>query len=162
VGPVDELCDGLDNDCDGETDDDTGTMSCGEGDCTNVVPACVDGLPNVCEPVVPEVPTCDAPPAPCNTTTQGLDGCGVACTKVGPTHCYTVHPACVNSNPGAPTNERTCTTPRGHYNCGLSCEQWPNTLGADCEHCERLLCWQRNGLDISQFRCNNLPMPPTP
>lgn len=160
--PADEACNGLDDDCNGEVDDGLGEVSCGVGLCEATVAACAQGVAEACVPVEPEDPGCDAEPAGCGTTTHGLDGCGRACSKVGPDHCYTVHPACLTSNPGAPTNAVNCTTPRGRYNCGLTCQQWPNSIGADCEHCVNIVCQPRSGMDESQFRCNNLPVPPTP
>ena len=52
-GAKDEICDGIDNDCDGETDDtnDPETETCGQGVCLNTVDKCVDGKPNECVPL---------------------------------------------------------------------------------------------------------------
>ena len=49
-GQSDELCDGLDNDCDGDTDQDLGTTSCGQGICAHDVDNCVDGVAQECDP----------------------------------------------------------------------------------------------------------------
>ncbi|MBI5502876.1 MAG: putative metal-binding motif-containing protein [Deltaproteobacteria bacterium] len=154
-----EVCDRLDNDCDGVTDD-LGETTCGDGACEVTVPNCVDGVPQTC--VAGSPTTCGAPPAYCHETTTGTDDCGNPCTKVGPDHCHTVHPACLDSSPGAPTDTASCDTPRGRYNCGLTCEEWPNTIGADCVYCVNTFCASRSGLDEAQFRCNNIPVPPTP
>ncbi len=158
-----EVCDGADNDCDGSIDEDLGVRSCGTGPCANTVAACVGGKPQTCTPKPsPGNLPCNAAPAPCKTTTWGKDSCGNSCKKVGPSHCHTVHPACYTSNPGAPTDSPTCTTPRGKFNCGLTCQRWPNTIGADCTYCVNILCWPRPGLDKAQFRCKNPPTTPTP
>jgi hypothetical protein len=47
-----ELCDGLDNDCDGSTDeiDDLGTTTCGKGVCEHTVNNCVDNQVVICQP----------------------------------------------------------------------------------------------------------------
>ena len=49
--PEDEVCDGLDNDCDGQIDEDLGTTECGLGVCTHTAPNCVDGEIQVCDPM---------------------------------------------------------------------------------------------------------------
>ncbi len=157
---TDEICDGLDNDCDGEVDEELGETTCGEGPCEITVANCADGAPQDCVPPISEG-TCDAPPAYCNETTSGADACGVPCEKVGPAQCYIVHAACFNSNPGAPTNASHCTTPKGKYNCGLTCQQWPNNIGADCTYCVNIHCKSKPGLDEAQFYCANYAAPPT-
>ena len=45
-----EVCDGFDNDCDGEVDNGFGPVSCGLGVCMVTVDACVDGQPQECVP----------------------------------------------------------------------------------------------------------------
>ena len=157
-----ELCDGVDNDCDGTVDEEFGQTTCGNGPCQQTVDNCAAGQNQVCTPLPAPAASCNAPPAVCKTTTNGVDACGNPCSKVGPAYCYTVHPACITSNPYAPTDAPQCYTPKGKYNCGLSCEEWANTLGADCEHCVLVHCAPKSGLDESQFLCNNIPAAPTP
>jgi len=49
--PTAEVCDGVDNDCNGETDDDLGVVTCGLGECAHEVPVCVDGQLQTCDPL---------------------------------------------------------------------------------------------------------------
>jgi hypothetical protein len=156
-----EACDSLDNDCDGQIDEELGTVACGAGPCVNEVAACAGGVPQQCVPKAPPPGTCNAQPAYCKTTTIGTDACGNSCSKVGPAMCYTVHQACLTSNPGAPTDSPTCLTPKGNYDCGLSCQDWPNSIGADCVYCKNIFCQSAPGKDKAQFQCNNVPAPPT-
>jgi hypothetical protein len=52
--PADEICDGLDNDCDGIVDNDLGQTTCGMGICEVTVDSCVDGEPQECIPGTPD------------------------------------------------------------------------------------------------------------
>ncbi len=84
AGAGEEVCDGKDNDCDGDTDEDLGTVTCGQGECLHVQNNCVNGLPAVCDPLADSEPeSCDGKDNDCDgltdeelgTTTCGLGVC---------------------------------------------------------------------------------------
>ncbi len=54
-----ERCDGLDNDCDGQTDEGLGYISCGIGACTQRIDACLEGATGLCTPLSPSIETCN-------------------------------------------------------------------------------------------------------
>ena len=80
AGAGEEICDGQDNDCDGQTDEDLGWTSCGKGLCFHTSPNCADGQAVVCNPfegAAPEV--CDGTDNDCNggVDEAGADGCSL-------------------------------------------------------------------------------------
>ncbi len=62
-----EVCDGLDNDCNGPADDNIAAITCGVGECQRVATACVNGVPQGCTPGTPAaVETCNGLDNDCN------------------------------------------------------------------------------------------------
>ncbi|MDY0061810.1 MAG: putative metal-binding motif-containing protein [Myxococcota bacterium] len=64
--PGQEVCDALDNDCDGETDEDLGTATCGLGACARTVDNCLGGQPNECVAGQPAAETCNGQDDDCD------------------------------------------------------------------------------------------------
>ncbi len=75
-----EACNGIDEDCDGEADEDLGEGTCGVGPGQRVVPFCGDGAPAACTPAPPSEEVCNGLDDDCDgDTDEDLIGetCGV-------------------------------------------------------------------------------------
>jgi len=76
--PAQESCNGEDDDCDGDTDEDLGTTTCGEGECEVTVPNCFNGNPQECVPPDPSSEeVCNGADDNCDGITDppGTEGC---------------------------------------------------------------------------------------
>jgi IgGFc binding protein/Sulfatase-modifying factor enzyme 1/Putative metal-binding motif len=72
VIPSAEICDTLDNDCNGNTDD-MGTLNCGLGECNNTVNVCESGALQTCNPLLGAQPEdCDGLDNDCDGQVDGM------------------------------------------------------------------------------------------
>ena len=78
-GAQQETCDGLDNNCDGNIDEDLGEVTCGKGQCLHTQLYCVDGKIAVCDPFL------GAAGETCDTLDNDCDG--LADEELGSTTC---------------------------------------------------------------------------
>ena len=83
--PVQETCDGLDNNCNGQADDGLGDTQCGLGVCLHTEANCIGGQPNVCDPFLGATSeVCDGKDNDCTgLADDGNPGGGGQCTVNG-------------------------------------------------------------------------------
>jgi hypothetical protein len=90
-----ETCNGVDDDCDGSTDEDMGKIFCGTGECARNVPACAAGRPNICMPGTPALSErCDGLDNNCDGRTDE----GIAAMTCGQGICRHSVAGCVNGH----------------------------------------------------------------
>jgi hypothetical protein len=95
-GASDEICDGLNNDCDEATDEDLGTTSCGQGVCNHTISNCLEGALQVCNPYEgASSEICDGLDNDCDDATD--EDLGETTCGQGP--CLHTVPNCVNEEP---------------------------------------------------------------
>ncbi|MBM4354750.1 MAG: hypothetical protein FJ109_13345, partial [Deltaproteobacteria bacterium] len=96
LGASNELCDGKDNDCDKQVDEELGVVACGVGACLHTVQICVGGMPQECDPMQGASPEkCDGADNDCNGLVDdgfGQEACGLGVCE------HTVD-VCVNGLP---------------------------------------------------------------
>ncbi len=95
--PVAEVCDLVDNDCDGQVDENLGSLSCGVGQCHATTPFCVDGHEQSCLPALPEPELCNGVDDDCDgIADNGNPGGGQACNTGSLGLCAAGTTACVS------------------------------------------------------------------
>ena len=106
VLPAPDVCNGLDDNCDGGTDTGIPTVTCGVGACQATVPGCVNGQVPPCVPGQPQAETCNGIDDDCNGAVDdglGSTTCGVGACQVTVQNC--VNGQAQNCVPGQPVAE---------------------------------------------------------
>ena len=115
--PVNEVCDGLDNNCNGAADEGLGTTTCGLGVCENTIDNCSGGSLQTCNPMLGAGPeTCNGQDDDCDGVVDDglLTACysgGSGCTETTPGVfscigiCRTGNSACTTGSWGSCTND---------------------------------------------------------
>ncbi len=91
-----EVCNGVDDNCNGSVDENLGTTSCGVGACARIVNNCVGGAPQTCIPGTPTAEVCNGVDDDCNGAIDegfDLDGDGfTTCAGDCNDNDATIHP----------------------------------------------------------------------
>jgi hypothetical protein len=93
--PSPEICNNIDDDCDGQVDEGLGSTTCGLGVCAHSVDNCVGGQVQTCVPGTPSTEVCNGLDDDCDGQTDENLGnltCGLG-------NCTRVVPACVGGQP---------------------------------------------------------------
>jgi MYXO-CTERM domain-containing protein len=100
-----EVCNGLDDDCDAAIDERLGDLSCGIGPCAVTVPSCVAARPQRCTPRPPSMEVCNLVDDDCNGRADDLPDlqCGVGACTAWAAACTAGNPGVCT--PGTPTPE---------------------------------------------------------
>jgi hypothetical protein len=153
TGALPEVCDGADNDCDGDTDEELGTSSCGLGICNHTQPNCVGGVPQACNPFAGvEVESCDDLDNNCNGLVDdqlGSSSCGKGACQHTVSNCIDGEPQLCDPLAGA--GEEVCDgqdndcdgsadEELGNASCGLGecAHEQANCVGGQPQDCDPL------------------------
>lgn len=104
-----EVCDSVDDDCNGVADDGIPNLTCGVGACFRSVPACITGVPQTCTPGSATAEICgDGIDQDCNGTIE---------TAPSNSTCATAASYAIGSTV---TGDNTCSNADHGASCGLS------------------------------------------
>jgi|APLak6261679142_1056127.scaffolds.fasta_scaffold00540_1 hypothetical protein len=91
--PTGEVCNGVDDDCNGMTDEGIADLTCGLGECRRTAAACANGTAQTCTPGTPGTETCNGRDDDCDgTVDNGFD------LQTSASHCGACNQACTLTN----------------------------------------------------------------
>jgi hypothetical protein len=115
-----EICNGVDDNCSGQTDEGFGRITCGLGICRRTVDQCVGGVPQACIPGAPSAEICDGLDNDCNSLVDD-DSAGLDSDADG------IHNACDNCRSAYnPTQQDT-----DHDGFGNACDNCVGVANAN-------------------------------
>ena len=152
-GALPETCDGVDNDCDQEVDEDLGAVTCGLGPCEHTVDYCEDGKVQVCNPFLgAKLEACDGEDNDCD----GLTDDDLGQLVCGQGKCFQSVPACIDGqaqecDPFAGAEDEVCDGEDNDCNGQVDEELGSTTCGQGiCEHEEP------NCMDGAENQCDDM------
>ncbi len=131
--PTAESCNGLDDDCDGQTDEDLGDTMCGVGECRRASANCANGVAQTCAPGAPATEICNDLDDDCD----GMADDGIAKNTV--TACGSCTNVCTvaNGTPRCDVNTceiATCNSP--YRDCvGGYADGCETNISSSLQHC---------------------------
>jgi endonuclease I len=149
-----EACNGVDDDCDGATDEELGTLACGAGACATSVTACVGGVPQACVPRLPVSEACNGVDDDCDGATDeglGNTSCGLGACATSVVACKAGVPQ--TCTPLAVSKAETCNAVDD--DCDGSTDEGLGTLSCGKGVCATTVDACRNGVTQT---CTPLPL----
>jgi methylmalonyl-CoA mutase cobalamin-binding subunit len=155
-----EICNGKDDNCSGQADENLGTLSCGQGACFRSVAACTNGVTGVCTPGTPAAETCNNIDDDCNGQVDDL-----GTLTCGQGACFRSVAACTSGTPGVctPGNPTTETCNNIDDDCNGQIDDNLGTLSCGQGACFRSVAACTNGVagvctpgNPTTETCNNI------
>ena len=147
--PSVEVCNGIDDDCNGKVDENQPQVSCGVGLCARTVSSCADGGVATCMPGSPVAELCNGLDDDCNGVVD--NGFDLTSDRNNCGQCGNV---CMLANATARCDARACivdTCATGFGNCD----------GVQSNGCEKNLTNDVNNCGTCGYRCSNTGSTPS-